>query len=324
MIDPVEMLGHFGEVEVVSPLHPSRPREVALVRVNGEAYVLKSKAPPKGTLKQWRLRLSGHADIAHEARVYQALAQHKTVHFRTPRLIATDARYFLLLEYVPSSSGRLDDSVALQQVARAIVEFQTLPLVFNAPLLRHTLLRYTNLYNVTRYLNKLGGALPPGVARDCLRCVIRSHRQQHPLPRVFFVHNDLNPGNLAPDAEGQLVLLDFASVARVRRWIFSDVVDYGFNGKSDWWISPSLITAYLAEIASNEAFSGVEPAPQLRIALLAKLLHMIRFRHWKRRSTERPVAFLTNTLLADDAYAAWFDALIRQGEAELAMVSSAA
>ncbi len=58
--------------------------------------------------------------------------------------------------------------------------------------------------------------------------------------------------------------------------------------------------------------------------MLSKLLHMIRFRRMKWRSTERPVAFLTNTLLAEYKYAAWFDALIRQGEAELAMVGSAA
>lgn len=80
---------------------------------------------------------------------------------------------------------------------------------------------------------------------------------------------------------------------------------------------PALVAAYVAEIEAHPAFEGVQSAVQLRIVLLQKLLQRMAISSKKNRPFPREIEFITDTLLDDEAYEAWYEALMREGRTAL-------
>lgn len=87
---------------------------------------------------------------------------------------------------------------------------------------------------------------------------------------------------------------------------------------------PALVAAYVAEMDAHPAFEGVVPDVQLRIVMLQKLLQRISISAKKNRPFPREIAFLTDTLLNDEAYADWYEALMMEGRAALSAAANPA
>lgn len=309
-------LASLGSVEVLSPLHPSRPREVALVRLGERIYVLKAKSPSRRTLARLVTSRLGHPEIVHEAAVYQAWNEHhgKLEHVTAPRLVFSDEQFFLLLEYREGGQIEPQNPAHARRVAKALVEFHLTPLAGKLP--RLTLRQpvapgywfVRRLWRSRRELN---------VSQVLLAYQRLSARQPRAL-RSFTMHNDLNAGNVLVPAEGAVVLLDFAAVTEDRHVLFRDVVVLASGNRSDpFGLHPALVEAYLQEIEQTRAYRTVCVSDQLRLALLVRVLFRLQFRRNKRRSLEALIDLIHDCLLDDAAYEAWYAAFRAEGRAQL-------
>ncbi len=308
-----DALRDLGDVEIVAPLHPSRPREVALVRIGDERYVLKSKKPPKQRARQIAQRLFGHPEIANEAHVYAALEKQPHPGLAVPRLVFTDRQSFLMLEYVEGRPPALDVPESRAAVVAALVAFQQCRVGAMGWQLRQP---RGLLFSVHRFAGMLGGVVAGRTRRRVLPALWRLAAAQPRLKQPLLVHHDLNRGNVLVGGDGRVYLLDFAAAMPSRRWVFQDIVMLASGTKGEpSGLHASVVAEYTAALRRALPQAGLRPDVQLRAALLNKTLHRILFAKWKRRSPEAPVAFLESVLLDDAGYQAWYRGFAQENAA---------
>lgn len=310
MLLKVNYIPTLGDVEVISPLHPSRPREVALVRIGEVEYVLKSKSVPSGLLKQAFVNVQGHPEIVREVAVYRAWSRVDCPTAQAPELIYTDEKFFVLLEYIPGEKPDISNAVHAHRIAKALVEFQVAPLAERLPRLgiRQPI---DPTYWVLKRMWSFRDVLP---IQKIYATIRRLRRKRELNDRSYLMHNDLNSGNVIISPQGRVVFIDFASVTSAKDWLFRDIVALALGrGEDGSGLQPVLVEAYLQAIEGEAEFSTIDPSTELRMALLQRILARMQFRRERGRTLDLLVAFLKAVLLDDAAYEEWFNSFRAQG-----------
>jgi hypothetical protein len=291
--------------DVIRPLKPGHP--VFLVRSPHGPEVLKLPAPTRNPVRRLGIRLLGSLRIRKEAQIYSALQQRQWRWLHFPHLVATDRRHFLLCGYVDQSRCVIASKLSADLVIPALVELQTSGIR----------LRYPMDERILRYVRAAcGGTVlraALNVRRQCgwracagfLQALLTEFMQQRPVRRSWLVHGDLNRKNVMQNDAGQVHFIDYSEAREEHRWLFGDIARYA-TCKRGALVDTAAVATYVRQIAPRLSEDGIDPALQLRVALLLEV-------GWLLGSDLRPAAekaayadFLVSVLLPRAPYMAWF------------------
>jgi hypothetical protein len=288
--------------------HSIRPcgwmREKPIYRIEdtaGRRFVLKSIS--RADRNSVRRRVA----FAKEVASYSALQMYAGRFVSIPKLVSHGPAH-LLIEHV-TTSGSAIAAVRARGVdgfAKAVAEFH-----WDAPPgplrpvgeLIHRMSYSAEADAIHTACAPVRRQLGIGIANRCAQMVVTCRKQQPVLDRSFVSHNDLWSANVLPDVGGQKYhLIDFASRSVERRWVFDDVVRFGFLTR-DMNLARELMHAYSVEIA-RRGIEGVVAGPQIRFALLRISMRML---SWKREFRDAVTAFITTVLLDDYKFDHWLE-----------------
>jgi hypothetical protein len=268
-------------------------------------FVLKRPTPPLGVAGRLR-RLAGDWEIDTQTKVYRSLAKQCFEHLKFPRLVASDGRNYLLLEYIETRSHEEHD-LPRNALLYSLLEFQSAELRLNrtgaGKLLAMS--RSPSTVLLRRFLRPLCSRFGLAMMRRGLEIVLRCHRDQPPLERPVVCHNDFHHNNLLLGIDGGLYFSDFESVSLDDRWALADIIHYGV-GTQDFLIDKTIMMEY-AELLRSAFVVELDIKAQMRFGLLLRVSKLALSRVPSVEVAERYGSFLREVLLDDQAFDAWLD-----------------
>jgi hypothetical protein len=261
----------------------------------------------------WRRRLGrllGDWELGWQAQVYACLDEQHFEHFRFPRLVATDGRTYLLLEYLETRQHGEHD-IPREVLLNSLLELQLAHVTFEGPRLQKLLAATkTPTTALTRRVllgvqSRFGGT----VARRGAAVIWHCLRTQPPLDRRVVCHNDLHHNNLLLGSDGSLYISDFEQVSLDDRWVLADIIHYAV-GTNRFAVDTSIISDYIDLLRHATRFE-LNLGSQVRFGLLLRVSKLVLSRVPPADVAQEYGRFLVEVLLDDVAYASWFEANFR-------------
>lgn len=213
-----------------------------------------------------------------EASIYKNFPYKTYSVLKTPDLISTDEKTYLLLDRVEGEKGWNRHLISDQIMAAGLYEFNTSHLKWTQNPFRALFFKmWNNLeFQILKALIKL--FLKKMIDFDTFVhyikiCLNQSGTQKRvKRENTFFLHNDLfGPNNIITGTGGQLYLCDFECVIKERKWILKDVIELAFDKQSmhNLQINVDLIQCYM-EMIKDKYDLEVRLESQIRVVLIAR------------------------------------------------------
>jgi hypothetical protein len=312
-VDDIDKMLSEIDFDVISwdPIHWRRVQTtpVYIVRAREGKFFLKLIAPPV-TRKQIIIRfLFGSLALKNQLAVYASLRRQNFHNLRYPKLVHTDGKSYLLLEFIPiQPKGERD--LPEEALITSLLEFQGSGAILQKGLFESVLLNVSRkpfwvlLKRVCVGLRKQCGL---SVSLQCLRIILVCYKRQKQLEKSIILHNDFHHNNLLLDENGRIFVCDFEKAAEENRWPLIDIVHYAV-GTGTFGIEVSLIKSYLQKLQGNSHNKERLHVPsQLRIALLIRVSQMILSNAPPADVKEKYKVFLVDILLDDYAFDNWYE-----------------
>jgi hypothetical protein len=262
-----------------------------------------------GSPLRWRT-LRKRADFRREIAVYRA-GTRQFDELKLPALVTTDEHTYFCVEKIEHNTEDVPAAPEIKaRAAASLAEFQT-RLQLDETLWQRSVLAITRsplLGLVRRSLGAVRRSFGSGVALRCVSLAVRQSMRQRPLARRYTLHGDFSRRNTLWSEDGTVYLIDFGDTFYSRRWPLWDILYYvttDFHGEQDIDLNP--IRRYLqavSELDGGLAIRGMNLQAQVRLGLLRRMLW--RLASSRGRSHSGNATFLTDVLLRDDAFEAWY------------------
>jgi len=279
-----------------------------IVRAREGKFFLKLTAPTT-TRKQTIIRLLfGNLALKNSLIVYASLHDRIFSKFQYPKLVKTDGKSYLLLEFIPIQSN-CEQGVTHDALITSLLEFQGSGGLFKKGFLETTLL-YVSRKPALVLLRRIVGGLRKRcglyVSLKCIKVMWTCYKNQNRLNKPIILHNDFHHNNIIVDTFGNIYIFDFEKVHTDNRWILIDIVHYSVSAIK-FEIDLELIKNYLKKInGSFKNLGNINVIMQLRIALLLRISQMIISSVPSDSVREKYDIFFRQTLLDDYACKQWF------------------
>ena len=267
-------------------------------------FVLKLPTPRPSSRSQPLRAYLTRQEISHQARVIEQLGNPGFRHLRVPRMVASDRRSFVLLQYVETKThGEFD--LPQDEVLQALLEFQTA----NIELPRLSLVdlgRDPGLLTMRKLWGRLRPHMGWRLAARATRVIIECYRSQPRLDRPVLRHNDFHYNNLLLDHSGRLYFSDFEYVAYDDRWALGDII-YFATGTNRFGVDLNLIYEYYRMLTGALGFD-FDLEAQLRFNLIWRVGKLMVSRTAPPEVANAYGEFMREVLLDDRRFAEWFAA----------------
>lgn len=245
-----------------------------------------------------------------EIAVLDSLDGTNMIYLGYPRLISTDHKNYLILEFIHGDKGWDENLLGTANVVEAIREFNTLPHNKKTKIELQAVLNMFNgpFLKVIRWcISLLPMKFGLGVSIQTLKTIYRLDKGTQTIRIPFLVHGDLfRRNNILTTKEG-ISLFDFESSILEHKWILADIIDLAT--KDDFTFNRNLFWEYIDSLKKD----GIELKEayiknNVRMILIYRVLCCLVYK-------KRPVslnqndliAFLTNNLMEDSVYNIWYE-----------------
>jgi hypothetical protein len=293
------------EPTVLRPLHwkPGQITPLYYLETATGRFVLKQPTPRGGVrvrpLREHLLR----QEIAHQAHVLEQLGSHNFRHLRVPKLIATDYRSFMVLEFI-ETEPRGEFDLPRHELLGSLLEFQTTEIELERSLITDVG-RDPGVLLARRLLTSLRSRLGWRVAGRAFQVALDCYRSQPRLPRPILRHNDFHHNNLLLATTHELYVSDFEYVAYDSRWALGDIIHFAV-GTGKYGIDVDLILDYASRLREALGFDFALEA-QLRFNLLLRVGQQMLTRSAPPEVSARYEQFFTDVLIDDERFRRWLE-----------------
>lgn len=279
------------------PVSENHPHVFILRNSDGSRIVLKKRKLKTTVIR----RILNLFYFKRETQIMAKLHDHPFRHLCIPRLIDTDERSFMLLEYLDGvflKNCAIDFSCG--EIGKGLVELH----LFRSERYIGPCARLIQRYITTTGLSIHRGAALVALAERrpliFLKVIKTFYTCLRSAPRqktYFFHHRDLiNHDNSFVMNDGRLALIDFGNARAERRWILMDAIDLSID--YDMNVNAELLRSCLQQILPL-CTNPIAIRDHVRISLIRRLLHPARLT--ARRE------FLSEILLDDSKFQSWYE-----------------
>lgn len=268
-------------------------------------YILKTKSR-RNDLVGKILNLYNNRAFLNELRVYSFLDKNTDRRFLHPKLIKTDNKSLLILEFVDGFKGWEKSKVSNAEMAKSLWYFNNIG--GNEIKLKknnQNWLFIKSMKGLLRlYINKVINLRLLISAGDIL---YRNNKLQRTLDPVF-LHNDLfGPNNILTCTNGEVLFLDFESASFESKWILKDIIELSFDRRKqsfNWGLLKEY-REYLYKNYSN--LDDVNFPIQIRFVLMFRMIQVLlsKTKAITDKHKEYCKSILLEILLNDEAYENW-------------------
>jgi hypothetical protein len=300
---PTALLSRLDlEVWEVRPISWKQPQVTPLYYLEAAEgrFVLKLATPRPSRVAGLRAGLARN-EIGHQARVYMALGRLACRHLRFPKLIASDFRSYLLLEYIETRPHGEHD-LPRDAVLGSLLEFQTADVDIPDPVFPNAA-RTPGVRLARRLVGRLRKRIGWPATRRALLAAGRCYHEQPRMKRKVVRHNDFHYNNLLLADDGAVYMNDFEYVSLDDRWVLGDIINYAV-GTRYFHIAVDIIREYAKMMADALDAEVCLPA-QLRFCLLSRVGDLLLSRVAPAEVVSRYWSFFESVLLDDREFARW-------------------
>ena len=306
-VDPEALLAQLGfRLLERKPIRWKRVQSTPLMLVDTDRgkFVLKLRTPPVGAAARLKRRIAD-LELPTQARVYGSLSAQQFEVLRFPKLIETDGRDYLLLEYI-ETRGHEEHEVPRRPLLESLFEFQTarltMPWTGLPALVAATRRPYALL--VRRMLTGIRSKMGWRVAWTGLARMASCRSAQPALASPVVCHNDFHHNNLLLGTDGTLYLSDFEAVTLDDRWVLADIIHFAV-ATQEFRVDTELIADYhrLFVVRTGPV---INLRAQVRFGLLARVSKLVLSAVPNREAAGEYETFLREVLLDDAAFEEWF------------------
>lgn len=285
--------------------------EVYYVEAKNEKYIVKINA--QSLLRRTINNFFRAKDIAfhNEIWFYRKISEKSYNQFRYPRMIKSDGKNYIVLEYISGTAGWNKAIVSQQQLVNALLEFQFSGIVFEESFIKRTLTKWYRKVpcKAIRWAYKL--IKTPADLITWLKCILIVIKGIIVVKKInyhIFNHNDLFYfNNLITGNDGNLYFYDFEYVIAENKWFLTDIFDLSFNLET-LELQSELLSEYIRQVACKIGDLNIlcHMEMQTRVILIRKLLGVILSRRRKEDNKANCRNFIINILLSEKNYKQWY------------------
>jgi hypothetical protein len=274
-------------------------------------YIVKISKPSLVALMIDHIRDGRHIAFENEINFYLSLNNRLCHYFHYPKLVKTDGRNYIMMEYIAGSKGWDNRLVSKESLIKALLEFQRLSIDMKSNCFKHIL----NLWHRKIPCKILRWSF--AIIRTpydlitlirCLRLTLYYSVLIKPTDPIL-VHNDLFYfNNLITGLNHRLYFYDFEYVIKENKWILIDILDISFDLLT-LTLRSDLLAEYRKQISDNTTIHHyilTNAEALTRVILIRKILGALLTSNTEPSLKSEQRKFLDRILLSDKEYKEWY------------------
>ena len=273
-----------------------------------EKYFLKFNRMARSKAHRIVRMMFGNPGFDRQLKVYEILGNYKFNVFQYPKMIHTDGKSYIILEYIEKTNTDITEKYK-SALVKSFADLHTanlsigningrlgifllnLSITIEFSLLKSVapLLKYCGLRPTLRYL----------------KIIISGYVKQNKMDDTVVLHNDLHRNNVFVSKTGNIYVTDFEGLKNERRWLYTDIATYSVD-TAKYCIDTDLLKKYVNIMKNKFADYEIDHAVQLRIGLLSRVSRFMYFKPTSDHVREKYKKYFLNTLLDDNNYYRWY------------------
>lgn len=286
--------------------------DVYYVETNYNQYIIKIlKLPFVRRLIDY-IKRGRFLAFKNEIKIYHSLEYKSFDRLRYPKLIHTDGKSYMVLEYIEGTKGWDQGVIIPSDLIKALLEFQFSGIKVKTNFINRILMKwYCKVPCKVFRWSFLIIKEPKDIATafQCIWITFKNSLMIKKYKKSILMHNDLfNYNNLISGYDDNIYFYDFEYGMYENKWLLLDILDLSFDLLT-LKLKPDLFVQYMKQISVHRSIYKYimdHIIDQTRVILIRKVLGAMLSKTTRMSSKRACEIFLKDILLSEKEYLRWY------------------